>query len=207
NGWGGATVNPKLWEAYSDEDTRKTASIISIEDEEIDFENVEKQREYTGYYNKKYSPLVDEEGNSTAVNLGGVNFMIGQYQDYVSIRYADVLLMAAELGSANAQAYFDAVRQRAYKDNFSALTVNQANIMNERYLEFALEGIRYWDLLRQGIDVAADAIEETTEVLNGGVETTKTIAASKVEQTKGLQQIPYTQITLSNGVLKQNEGW
>ena len=38
----------------------------------------------------------------------------GQYQDYFSIRYADVLLMAAELGSGNAQNYFDQVRQRAY---------------------------------------------------------------------------------------------
>lgn len=207
NGWGGGTVSRKLWNAYSAADTRRSASIISIDDEEIDFQNKARQREYTGYYNKKYAPMVDEDGNSIAVNNGAVNFMIGQFEDYVSIRYADVLLMAAELGSPNAQEHFDEVRERAYQEAFVALPVSQANIMNERRLEFALEGIRYYDLLRQGIDVAAATIAETTQVLNGGIAATKTITAAKIQETKGLQQIPYTQITLSNGVLKQNTGW
>lgn len=207
NGWGGSTVNPKLWNAFNANDTRRAASIISIADEEIDFKMKNNQREYTGYYIKKYTPMSDSLGNSLAVKMGGVNFMIGQFQDYVSIRYADVLLMAAELGSSNAQEYFDAVRKRAYGDNFTALTVSQDNIMKERRLEFALEGLRYWDLLRQGVDVAAATIAESTTVQNGGVNTTKTITAAKIQETKGLQQIPYTQITLSNGVLKQNAGW
>lgn len=207
NGWGGATVNPKLWNAYSDSDTRKAASIISIADEGINFTNQSRQREYTGYYIKKYAPMVDEQGNSLPVNQGGTNFMIGQYQDYVSIRYADVLLMAAELGSAGAQQYFDEVRQRAYQGNFSALPVNSQNLLRERQLEFALEGHRYWDLLRQGVAVAANEIAETTTVQNAGVNTEKTILASKISETQGIQQIPYTQITLSNGVLVQNAGW
>ena len=151
--------------------------------------------------------MADASGNSTAVNAGGVNFMIGQFEDYVSIRYADVLLMAAELGSANAQSYFDQVRQRAYKTSFTALPVSQANIIAERRLEFAGEGIRYWDLLRQGVDAAASAIAESTTVLNGGVSTTKTISATNIQATRGLQQIPYTQITLSGNVLVQNAGW
>lgn len=207
NGWGGSTVNPKLWNAYNENDTRRVSSIISIEDEGIDFQNIAKQREYTGYYIKKYTPMVDQDGNSTVIPFGGVNFMIGQYQDFVSIRYADVLLMAAELGSSNAQAYFDDVRRRAYQDDFSALPVSQANIMNERRLEFAFEGIRFWDLLRQGVDVAAQTIAESTTLLNGGTPTPKTISAAKIQETKGLQQIPYTQITLSDNVLKQNAGW
>ncbi|WP_262248838.1 RagB/SusD family nutrient uptake outer membrane protein [Parapedobacter soli] len=207
NGWGGATVNPKLWGAYNDNDTRRGASIISIADEGINFTNQSRQREYTGYYVKKYSPMVDEAGNSLPVNQGATNFMIGQYQDYVAIRYADVLLMAAELGSANAQQYFDAVRQRAYGTNFSALTVSTENLQRERRLEFAFEGIRYWDLLRQGVDAAAAAIAETTVVQNAGAATDKVIAASNIIGTEGLQQIPYTQITLSNGTLVQNKGW
>jgi starch-binding outer membrane protein, SusD/RagB family len=207
NGWGGATVNQKLWNAYSANDTRRSASIISIDDEGIDFNNQSRQREYTGYYIKKYTPLVDEEGNSTVIDKGGVNFMIGQYQDYVSIRFADVLLMAAELGSPNAQTYLDDVRRRALKNSFTAVAVNQANIMNERRLEFAFEGIRYWDLLRQGVDVAASTIAETTQLLSGGSPVTKTISAAKIQETKGLQQIPFTQITLSDNVLKQNAGW
>jgi starch-binding outer membrane protein, SusD/RagB family len=207
NGWGGATVSPRLWNAYKPEDTRRTATIISIADENIDFGNESKQREYTGYYNKKYTPLVDENGNSIPVNNGAVNFMIGQSQDYVAIRYADVLLMAAELGSPNAQRYFDEVRSRAYKTAFTSLPATRENILAERHLEFAFEGLRYWDLLRQGIDKAAATIAETTTVLNGGTAAAKTITAAKIRETKGLQQIPNTQVTLANGVLKQNAGW
>lgn len=206
-GWGGATVNPKLWEAYQTSDARRFASIIAISEEGIPFDNHAGQREYTGYYVKKYAPMVDEDGNDLPVTHGGTNFMIGQFQDYVAIRYADVLLMAAELGSVNAQQYFNAVRQRAYGSNPPALAFNLQNLMNERRLEFAFEGIRYWDLLRQGINVAANTIAESTSVLNGGVSSTKTISASNIVKTKGLQQIPFNQITLSNGVLVQNEGW
>lgn len=208
NGWGGATVNKKLWDAFSDGDSRKVASIISINGEEIEFDNVDKQREYTGFYNKKYSPMIFEDGTSIPDSLsGGGGFMITQFQDYVSIRYADVLLMAAELGSANAQAYFDRVLERAYGDNFTPTPATQENIMVERRFEFVGEGIRYWDLLRQGVDIAADAIAESTELLSGGVETDKIILANKITTSRGFQQIPNNQITLSNGVLKQNTGW
>jgi len=207
NGWGFETVNPKLWSAYAANDTRKVASIISIVDEKLPFTNQSKAREYTGYYTKKYSPMVSEDGKPLPESYGNPNFQIAQFQDYVSIRYADVLLMAAELGSANAQTYFDQVRQRALKDGFTPLPVNQENIMKERRLEFAFEGIRYYDLLRQGVDRAAQQIAETTTVLNGGVSTQKTIQAANIIATQGLQQIPYNQINLANGTLKQNPGW
>ena len=209
-GWGGGTVNPKLWNAYDANDTRRNASIISIAGENLAFENLKDQREYTGYYWKKYTPMsVDDNGTikSLAEKMGGTSFMISQVQDYVSIRYSDVLLMAAELGSPNAQKYFDDVRKRAYGANFVQIPVNKTNIMNERRLEFAGEGIRYWDLLRQGINVAASTIAESVTLQNGGVNTTKTISASKITETKGLAQIPNSQITLSSGVLKQNAGW
>lgn len=206
-GWGAATVNPKLWSAYSANDSRRNASIISIVDEAIDFQNKKDQREYTGYTIKKYTPMADDAGKSLAEKMGGVSFMISQFQDYVPIRYADVLLMAAELGSPNAQKYFDDVRKRAYGADFVQTPVTQANIMAERRLEFAGEGIRYWDLLRQGINVAASTIAETVTLQNGGVNVTKTISAAKITETKGLIQIPNSQITLSNNVLKQNAGW
>jgi hypothetical protein len=206
-GWGACTVNPKLWNAYDANDTRRNATIMSIADENLDFKNKKDQREYTGYYLKKYTPLADATGKSLAEKMGGVSFMISQFQDFVAIRYSDVLLMAAELGSPNAQTYFDNVRKRAFGSNFVQIPVTQANIMNERRFEFAGEGIRYWDLLRQGISTAASTIAESTTVENGGVSTTKTISAANITKTKGLQQIPYSQITLSNGTLKQNEGW
>lgn len=151
----------------------------------------------------------DSNGNVVSVvdGLGGNGFQLGQFQDYTVMRYADVLLMAAELGSANSQAYFDQVRQRAFKTNFISIPANQINIMKERRLEFALEGIRYWDLLRQGVGAAASEIAESTTLLSGGVSVNKTITAARIESTKGLSQIPSTQITLSGGVLKQNAGW
>ncbi len=205
-GWGGGTVNAKLWNAYNANDTRRNATIISIAGEGIDLQNKNDQREYTGYYQKKYVPMSSGD-TSLAVKMGGLNFMIGQFQDYVSIRYADVLLMAAELGSPNAQTYFDDVRKRAWGANFVQTTVNQANIMNERRLEFAGEGIRYYDLLRQGVSTAANAIGESVVLQNGGANVTKNILPSKINETKGLVQIPNSQITLSNNVLKQNAGW
>lgn len=208
NGWGFSTVNPKLWNLYSNTDTRKVASIISIADEQINFTTLANQREYTGYCNKKYSPMVSSDGKPLPEKLyGNTSFQIGQFQDYVSIRYADVLLMAAELGSGSAQDYFDEVRQRAYKGSFSQIPVSQDNIMKERQLEFAGEGIRYWDLLRSGIDVAANTIAETTNLLSGGAADDKVITAAKILETKGLQQIPYNQITLSGDKLVQNQGW
>lgn len=205
NGWGGATVNPKLWNDFDDADTRKVASIISIEDEGLDFQKIEGQREYTGYCVKKYSPM-SVNGINLADSLG-TSFQIGNFQDFVAIRYSDVLLMAAELGSPSAQSYFDQVRQRAYGGAFTALSVNQANLMQERYLEFAFEGIRYWDLLRQGVDVAAAAVATNTPVLNGGVSAQKVIDGANLIATRGFQQIPYNQITRSSGVLEQNTGW
>lgn len=206
HGWG-VTVNSKLWKAYTANDTRRGATIIGISEEDIKFDKQKSQREYTGYYNKKYSPMIDKTGKEMPIVLGSTFWDISQFQDYTVLRYADVLLMAAELGSGNAQSYFDMVRQRAYKTSFVSLPVNQANIMTERHLEFALEGIRYWDLLRQGINTASTTIAETTSLLSGGVASTKTISATKIQATKGLIQIPNTQITLSGGVLKQNAGW
>lgn len=204
-GWGACTVNPRLVNAFSDNDARKVASIIDIEGEGIAGFDINDQREYTGFANKKYTPTSLPDGSS---NTGGDNdFQISQDQDYFVIRYADVLLMAAELGSSQAQNYFNLVRQRAYGSSFVALPVNQTNILQERRLEFAFEGIRYWDLLRQGVERAAATIAQTQNVLSGSAPDQVVINAQQIISTKGLMQIPNNQITLSNGVLTQNDGW
>ncbi|MBL6447177.1 RagB/SusD family nutrient uptake outer membrane protein [Fulvivirga sp. 29W222] len=202
-GWGACTVNPDLYAVYSAEDTRKEASIISIDGEGLDYDNAS-HREYTGYTGKKYIPLANPDGSDVAVANGGFDFQIGQYQDYVVMRYADVLLMAAELGSANAQSYFDEVRGRA---GLTSLPATFHNIMKERRLEFALEGIRYWDLLRQGVNVAAEAIAVDTKVMNAGEEADKSILGVNVLKTRGFQMIPQNHVTRSSGVLIQNAGW
>src|SRR5690606_38289962 len=48
-GWGAATVNPRLVNGYTSTDTRKVASIIDIEGEGITDFDVNDQREYTGF--------------------------------------------------------------------------------------------------------------------------------------------------------------
>ncbi|WP_338731599.1 RagB/SusD family nutrient uptake outer membrane protein [Mangrovimonas cancribranchiae] len=210
-GWG-VTVNSKLYDLYDDTDSRRFATVIAVDEEEVPFDNIEGQREYTGYYNKKYTPRSEYDPETGALVdateiVNAADFQLGNFQDYFAIRYSDVLLMAAELGSGSAQQYFDQVRQRAYGNNFTPLSVNQDNILEERHLEFALEGIRYWDLLRQGVGEAAAEIAESTTLLNGGIETVKTIDGGNLLETQGLSQIPNTQITLSGGTLEQNPGW
>lgn len=201
-GWGAATVNPRLVGEFASDDERKAASIIDIAGEGITGFDMKDQREYTGFTNKKYTPTSLPDGSS---NTGGSNdFQISQDQDFIVIRYADVLLMAAELGSPNAQAYYDDVRTRA---GLTERPVSLANILEERKFEFAFEGLRYWDLLRQGLSTAAATIAQTQSVLSGTVPDQVVINAADITKTRGFMQIPNTQITLSGGVLEQNEGW
>lgn len=232
-GWGICTVNPKMWTAYKTGDTRREASMVNLLSEGIaedpNYENgYNDQREYTGYTIKKYTPMSKWEQNestgawaltdeTTGLGSGG-DYMVSQYQDFVVMRYADVLLMAAELGSSNAQEYLNQVRQRAFTEEdengdlvlstyYRQVSVTQENIMNERMLEFAFEGQRYWDLLRQGVDYAASQIAGNTSVVSGGNPDNVSVTASNITSKQGLMQIPNNQITLSNGVLKQNAGW
>lgn len=202
-GWGACTVNPRLINAYAQGDTRKTASSIDIVGEKIyNSFDLSDQREYTGYTVKKYTPTALPDGTS---DTGGSNdFQISQDQDFVVIRYADVLLMAAELGSPNAQAYYDKVRNRA---GLTSRTASLDNILDERRFEFAFEGLRYWDLLRQGLETAAPTIAQTQTVISGGSNDVVTITSANIIKTRGFMMIPNTQITLANGVLTQNEGW
>lgn len=229
-GWGGATVPGSFYESFPAGDQRRDASIIDLAGEGIEATDAYQkaildQREYTGYFNKKYTARSgyhqSESGSWNLTHywdgLMAGDFQISQPIGYTLIRYADVLLMAAELGSSNAQDYLNKVHNRAYATENAdgsisapktSIEVTKANIMEERRLEFAFEGIRYWDLLRQGVDVAADAIVASgMKVLNGGIEGQVSYQRSNITSKRGFQQIPQTQITLSNHVLKQNAGW
>ena len=209
-GWGACTVTPHYLTKFPEGDSRLAASVIDLEGEGIaqgnDFNSsFADWREYTGYTVKKYSPLVYGNGLPGTNADGTAGFQECNANQWVIMRYADVLLMAAELGSGNAANYMHLVRERA---GLGDIAVNQQNIMDERARELAFEGHRYWDLLRQGVDVAADAIAASAgDVYNGGVKNSVAYDKSKIIATKGLSQIPENEITLSNGVLKQNPGW
>ncbi|WP_281227132.1 RagB/SusD family nutrient uptake outer membrane protein [Flavobacterium aquiphilum] len=202
-GWGGATVNPKLYAAYGLGDTRRDATIINFAGEGLNFDpQARDQRQYTGYAWKKYCPITDAAGKAI-VEINGGNFQIDNYQDFAIFRFSDLLLMAAELnlGTNNgfAQTCLDKVRDRAYQNANNRVAVSKTAIMDERRLEFALEGQRYFDLIRQGMSVAKAAID------NSGAGTQFNVTFRP--ETLGWFPLPQSQIVLSNGTMSQNPGW
>lgn len=73
------------------------------------------------------------------------------HNDYVLFRYADVILMKAEAKlrkGENADAEINEVRQRASADPIQDATLD--NLLDERMLELAWEGVRRQDLIRFG---------------------------------------------------------
>jgi hypothetical protein len=140
-------------------------------------------RNYTGYVNN----------NGDA---GWINHRI--------LRYADVILMLAEAANesgdgATAAANLELIRNRASGNLGAGRTIvpvipftDQAQmrtaIKNERRWEFAMEGYRFYDLVRWG-----DAITEL----------------SSLGYTNRCRYYPIPQgpITLSGGVLEQNPEW
>lgn len=118
------------------------------------------------------------------------------------LRYADVLLMAAEAlnennNSTEALVHLNRVRQRAREGSNAILpdiTVTNKDqlrdlILKERRVELALEGHRFWDLVRTR---KAESVLGPLGFIKGKHE---------------LLPIPQTEIDLSQGALEQNPGW
>ncbi|MFV5686477.1 RagB/SusD family nutrient uptake outer membrane protein [Flavobacterium sp. GB2R13] len=97
----------------------------------------------TGYFLNKFLP------RKTDVRTGGGAAELNYRQNTYVIRLADTYLMEAEaLGSgARAQALLDAVRARV---GLPSVPVTLAAIKNERRMELAGEGHRFFDLVRWG---------------------------------------------------------
>ena len=211
-GWGSCTVSPDAWKVFAEGDPRREATIINYVAEGRGSvwtsDLLADQREYTGYNFKKYIPLsynVDgiavPEVQAESDWEGNNDFQISQYQDYVLMRYADVLLMLSEL--TGDYSYANQVCDRAGVAHIST----KEELMEERHREFMGEGIHYWDLLRQGVDYAATKIAGTWTVLSGNNPDIVTINAQDFISKRGLCRIPDNQIILSGNVYTQNPGW
>lgn len=208
SGWGGCPVTQNFVDTYKD-DPRFDACAWSTAEAGYTAD-LATTYEFTGYYTRKYAPMCFADGTRQEVGfkLGEQHMNITYYQDWTVMRYADVLLMHSELTGTNTG--LQLVHQRAYPG--STIQYSVENIRKERAIEFAFEGIHYWDLMRYEKDgaYAGRAIAEAqngAKVMNGGLEATTKFNIDNFNAKKGLMQIPNTQITLSKNVLTQNAGW
>ncbi|PXY39115.1 RagB/SusD family nutrient uptake outer membrane protein [Flavobacterium cheongpyeongense] len=149
-----------------------------------------KGNEDTGFFNRKYLPRKRSANAAGDLNLTNPN-------NYRAIRYADVLLMAAEaynrggIDDGKARTYLNEVRKRAFGDNNHNISASGAAltdfILAERRLELFGEGHRFFDLVRTGKAVG----------------TIPGFQANKNE----LFPIPIEEIQFSNGNWQQNPGY
>jgi hypothetical protein len=149
-----------------------------------------KGNEDTGYFNRKYLPRKRSATAAGDLNLTNPN-------NYRAIRYADVLLMAAEaynrgaIDDGKARNYLNQVRRRAFGDNNHDVSVSGAAltdfILAERRTELFGEGHRFFDLVRTG--KAVGKIPGFT--------------ANKNE----LFPLPIEEIQFANGNWQQNPGY
>ncbi|WP_282051257.1 RagB/SusD family nutrient uptake outer membrane protein [Maribacter aquivivus] len=121
--------------------------------------------------------------------------------DYIALRYADVLLMhveaimagGASTTSSAAIASFQAVRDRAGL-TATVSTITKEDLLVERRVELAFENQRWFDLLRFGV---AEAVLSAHSAEMGYV----------FDARKLLLPIPAREINISGGLLTQNPGY
>ena len=147
------------------------------------------------------------------------------------IRYADVLLMAAEAdlqvrgggGTATAAGveYYNQVKRRAYGYDPKSVSpvdvpvVTMDSIMAERSRELCFEGVRRNDLKRWGLSVMINAINNLKTAIGNSNAPTSAILTSSLlgvnnflsnPQKFSLYPIPSAELALE-GALSQNPGW
>lgn len=158
DGWG--SCNPTKWLADQFDkvnDTRYEGTLVDYEKLKTEVEGFRVSDPsgwymYSGFGGWKYHP---KTGYSSVGGVRELNYEM----NHRYIRFAETLMIAAETiarGSkydiAKAQEYLDLIRKRAFGDKFVQRPITKENwkqvIIEERNLEFALEGFRYWDLMR-----------------------------------------------------------
>ena len=228
-GWGFGPVVPTLYNEWADNDLRKKGSICNVNDTEENLPDYkwggDMMWQETGLWQKKYIPInvrrknasgIEEICNYSCVLYGRTpNFSQDNTQDIVYIRFADVLLMHAELTKTTDG--INKVRSRVNLEPIAAYS--DETLQKERRYELAFEGCRYYDLLRwYGKEAGVimknnmtgskiwNMAQPTTINQDRGNDYFNNID-QRVRETGGFLQIPNEEITLSGGVLTQNPGW
>lgn len=230
-GWGQGNSVPKhIWDEWEADDPRRTASVIDIE-AEFGIKAGEDTPGYergqwdfvleSNYWGKKYNGVVHytDEAKTSVSNDYGVEMygnvdgdQLSHTDDQVYIRYADVLLMLAEL--TEDASYINEVRFRAGVDPIAGYTLEA--LQKERRFELAFEGLRYNDMRRWGAEYAKAALEKQngSPVFNYGSASTFDVTklnpkgySTRYDETQGFFPIPQAQINLSKGLLEQVPGW
>jgi len=132
------------------------------------------------------------------------NFIDPSAQNYIFIRLADILLLKAEALNENgdvagAAALVNQIRSRVALANTTASTQEAMRlaIEKERRLEFAFEGIRWFDLKRTGR--AIDVINSVSDF--GGVSMSYNLTQNRL-----LWPVPQSELDKS-AALTQNTGY
>ncbi|SMO73457.1 RagB/SusD family nutrient uptake outer membrane protein [Fodinibius sediminis] len=127
------------------------------------------------------------------------------------IRYADALLMYAEAlfeqgNETEALAQINRVRERAFNDQaHNYVTLSREKIWEERLLELAQEGHRWFDLTRQGrfIERMKEHSQREEEIAG---EPVRASLRNNIKDYMNLMPIPQREIDV-NPELEQNPGW
>ena len=145
----------EMVDQFEEGDTRKEVAILDIEAwASSTGATFTKGYEHTGFFNRKYIPRKRSEDAEGDLNLTNPN-------NYRAIRYADVLLMAAEAfnrkatpDDEKAKMYLNKVRERAFGNSNNNITTTGTNltavIYKERRVELVGEGHHFFDLVRTG---------------------------------------------------------
>ena len=227
-GYGFATVNPDLWNSWDANDIRRMGSIWNVWEEAVDFDGyqfgAESQMEESGMWQKKSQAIAcyinDKwffEFTSSSLYYGNGSKDLGRKKcttDFTLLRFADVLLMHAELTNGekvyNGMDGMNAVRVRA---GLPQVAYSVDALRQERRHELAFEAIRWGDMRRYGKAYCIAALESqlNQKIWNNGKETVMKDQGpgyrARYEATYGFRPYPQTEVSLSNGVLKQRAGW